>query len=339
MSSSHPLEPVPESGHSAAPPGRFRRRWLRRPGPWIAGLCVLVVLFYAAEGYVNTAPLIGENPRWRGMNRGPADYGLASETVAFSSTDGIALKAWWLPAAGSARANIIIAHGIDHTRQVMLPRAAFLVHAGYNVLALDLRGHGESAAQYSSPGYLEARDVLGAIQYVRSRGRHEPIVLMGVSLGAATSLLAAAQSSEVAAVVADGAYPSGKAVFENINSHFAQSSKVNPLLRAVFLINNLPGVPRAAALVYYLRTGVNLGSDLISVLPAASRLQIPVLLISGGHDWIVPTAQARQIFDVLPTVHKSLVVVPNANHDTTYTTAPMLYEKAVLSFLDANLPK
>jgi uncharacterized protein len=79
----------------------------------------------------------------------------------------------------------------------MLPRAAFLVHAGYNVLVLDLRGHGESAAQYASPGYLESRDVLGAIHYVRDRGEHAPIALLGLSYGAAAVVLAAAQSKDV----------------------------------------------------------------------------------------------------------------------------------------------
>jgi pimeloyl-ACP methyl ester carboxylesterase len=62
-----------------------------------------------------------------------------------------------------------------------------------------------------------------------------------------------------------------------------------------------------------------------------------VLLVSGERDWIVPTEQVRRILAVLPTERKSLVVIPNAVHDTTYSAAPTLYENAVLTFLDNNL--
>jgi pimeloyl-ACP methyl ester carboxylesterase len=299
-------------------------------------LTAVLLLFYGIAGYLCSASLIGENPRWRGMNRGPWDFGLKSETVSLRSTDGILLKAWWLPADGEAWANIIIAHGVDHTRQVMLPRASFLVHGGYNVLALDLRGHGESAAQYASPGYLEARDILGAVRYLHSRGETRPIVLLGVSYGAVASLLAAAQCQEIAAVIADGAYPTGKDVFENINRHFVHDSGTKLWLRTLFLIASSPGIPRAAALVYYARTGIYLTSDFVSVLPSASRIRIPVLLISGERDWIVPTGQMRTILAALPTQRKSLVVIPNAYHDTTFSADPAVYKEAVLNFLDRN---
>ncbi len=311
---------------------------LRRVLRWAALLGAAVVFFYAVIGYVSTSPLIGENPRWRGINRGPADFGLKGETVSLQSTDRIALKAWWLPADGNARGTVIIAHGVDHTRQVMLPRSMFLVHGGYNVLALDLRGHGESAAQYVSGGYLEARDVLGAIRYVRSRGEHGPIALLGVSMGAAASLLAAANSSDVVAVVLDGPFPSGAAVFSNIDRHFVHDAKTPIWLRAAFEVGRLPGIPTAVALVFYLRTGVYLGTDLVNVLPAAAQVRIPVLLISGDKDWIVPTVQARQVQAALAGT-SSLLIIPGAEHDTTFATAPDLYGKTVLSFLNSNLGK
>ncbi len=283
--------------------------------------------------------MIGENSRWRGMNRGPQDFGLKGEVVSFRSQDGISLKAWWLPAQGTPQGNIIIAHGIDHTRQVMLPRASFLVRGGYNVLAVDLRGHGESVAQYASPGYLEARDILGAVQYIRARGEHEPLGVLGVSYGAVAALLAAAQSREISAVIADGAFPTGKDVFDNINRYFVHDRGSKLWLRALFLIASCPGVPRAVTLVYYARTGIYLGPELVSVLPSASQIRIPVLMISGERDWIVPTEQVRRILAALPTERKSLVVIPNAVHDTTYSAAPTLYKNTVLTFLDNNLAK
>jgi hypothetical protein len=105
----------------------FNRQWrISRPSrPTLAAFAALVVLFYAVAGYLGSADMFGDHPRWRGMNRGPADFGLRSETVSFDSKDGIPLKAWWLPSSGTPRGAVIVAHGIDHTRQVMLPRAAF----------------------------------------------------------------------------------------------------------------------------------------------------------------------------------------------------------------------
>jgi pimeloyl-ACP methyl ester carboxylesterase len=107
----------------------------------------------------------------------------------------------------------------------------------------------------------------------------------------------------------------------------------------MFVTASFPGVVRAVVLAYYLRTGVYLGPDFVSVLPAASRIACPVLLISGERDWIVPPADARSILAALPGHRKSLVTIPNASHDTTYDSAPTLYRGAVMTFLDTALTK
>src|SRR5271165_1746916 len=170
--------PVAELITKPASVPRPDRNRIASPARWAAVMLGGLLLFYGTMGYFATASYIGENPRWRGMNRGPQDFGLTAETVSFPSQDGLQLKAWWLPAKDNPRANIIVVHGVDHTRQVMLPRARFLVRGGYNVLAVDLRGHGESAAKYASPGYLEARDVLGAVHYIRTRGEQGAIAVL-----------------------------------------------------------------------------------------------------------------------------------------------------------------
>ncbi len=110
---------------------------------------------------------------------------------------------------------------------------------------VDLRGHGESTAQYVSPGYLEARDVLGGVDYVRQRAERGPVVVLGVSYGAAAALLAA-QSEAIAAVIADGVYPSGRHVLQNIRQHYLEDRKTRPSLRALFLLTRVPGVARQA---------------------------------------------------------------------------------------------
>jgi pimeloyl-ACP methyl ester carboxylesterase len=305
--------------------------------PCLGTTATVVVLFYAIAGYLGSANMFGDHPRWRGMTRGPSDFGLRSESVSFDSTDGIPLKAWWLPASDTPRGAVIIAHGIDHTRQVMLPRAAFLVRGGFDVLTMDLRGHGESSGSIVSPGLLEARDILGAVRFIRTRGNNEPVALLGVSYGAVASVIAATESPEIAAVISDSAFLTGKDVSDDISQHYLHDSRTNFWVRALLLASSLPGVARATMLTYYLRSGIYLGPELLSLIPFASRVHIPTLIISGGRDWIVPTDKARQILSAIPDNRKEFLVIPDAAHDTAYSAAPTLYASGVLSFLERSI--
>ncbi len=327
------LNGSPANDRPLVPRKRVVRRWRLLVVP-----IGLVVLFYGVVGYFGSSEMIGDHPRWRGLNKGPQDFGLLGETVSFRSTDGIPLTAWWLPAQGTPRATVIIAHGIDHTRQVMLKRAVFLVHGGYNVLSLDLRGHGESGGRVVSTGMLERLDLFGAIEYVRSRGERGPIALLGVSYGAVACLMAAAESPEIGAVVSDGAFLSGIDVSERINRYYAHDPGTNRVVRAMYAAGSLPGVARAIVLTYYLRTGVFPGWEFGSVLPVVSRIKCPVLIVSGERDFVAPTANARRILDALPGERKQMITIPNAMHDTTYDSDPVLYQEAVLSFLDSSFP-
>ncbi len=310
----------------------------RRRAWWGLAAAGLVIVLYGGIGFAVTTFVIGNHARWRESGRIPADVGLAGDTVSLRATDGTAVKAWWIPAVGVPRGTVVIAHGVDHTREVMLPRAAFLARGGYHVLVLDLRGHGASEGEVVSPGVLESRDVLAGARYARLRAPRLGVAALGISYGAVASLRAAARPGALDAVIADGAFMSTAVVYRNIVHWFVHGRRSPPWLRAASACAALPGIVPAISLVYYARTGVWLGLDFGSLEDVAPRVRAPVLLVSGGGDWLVPTADARRLQAALASARTSLVVIPGAAHDGTYDTAPALYRTSVLSFLATALP-
>jgi hypothetical protein len=123
----------------------------KRPRFWILS-ATAVILFYAAAAYYGSSRAIGEHPQWRKFVAVPADFGLTAEVLSFDSPDGVPLKGWWLPAKGTARADVVLAHGQDANRSHMLARANFLVRNQYSVFDIDLRAHGESGGAISHRG-------------------------------------------------------------------------------------------------------------------------------------------------------------------------------------------
>lgn len=123
----------------------------------------------------------------------PSEAGLAYEDVFFPSEDGVPLEGWFIPRAGSNK--IVIANHprwfnrsglpshLEPWKQFagatgndfevnFVPDYKILHDAGYNVLAYDMRNFGHSGASNAgvfSVGRYESRDVIGSLQYVRSR--------------------------------------------------------------------------------------------------------------------------------------------------------------------------
>ena len=304
----------------------------RRPRFWICSASA-VILFYAAAGYYGSSQAIGEHPQWRKFVAVPADFSLTAEVLSFDSLDGVPLKGWWLPAQGTARADIVLAHGRDANRSHMLPRAAFLVRNQYSVFDIDLRAHGESGGRYISPGYLEAFDVLAAIRHLRQRGERAPVGVLGHSYGAVAALRAAAESSDVSAVISDGGFVSAMDVLQNVTRHYRLDPKTPLWAKTLLVISELPGLQSAMHVAFYLRTGQYFSAGMLTVLPALSRLHQPVLFISGEQDFIAPSDDARRMFAATPATQKSLLILTGAGHNDIHRAARAEYERAVLNFL------
>ncbi len=114
--------------------------------------------------------------------------------------DGIELATRRWSVSGDARAIVVLAHGLtankDEPRLVAL--AAELQGRGFEVIAYDSRGHGQSGGQCTL-GDLERHDVAAVVAWARNRNRR--VVLVGASMGAVAVLSYASTANDLAGVV------------------------------------------------------------------------------------------------------------------------------------------
>jgi pimeloyl-ACP methyl ester carboxylesterase len=173
----------------------------------VPALVVLVVVaFVGVSAYLGYSMTRVERVPVTGS---PAEYGLAYEDISFQSLyKDLTLYGWFLPVEGSGRV-VIMEHGNGQNRNDsgigMLDITAGLVGHGFNVLMFDLHGFGESEGNTVSGGYYEKDDLKGAVAYVQGRG-FDSVGVLGFSMGAVSSLLAAAEDKGINAVVADSSY-------------------------------------------------------------------------------------------------------------------------------------
>jgi dipeptidyl aminopeptidase/acylaminoacyl peptidase len=249
------------------------------------------------------------------------------EAVAIPAPDGVTLRGWFGYRARTAPV-ILFGHGYPATREQMVPYAAFLYAAGYNVLLLDWRAWGESGGDATTFGLRESADVRATLDYLETRpdldhpGHYGGL---GVSLGAGLLLLAAAHDHRLAAVVCDSIYPSVTPMFTQWNSI---GLRIWPY-RLVFA----PTAEPAANLLLEGRL-----ADLQPLAQAAAVSPSALLLVHAEHDGngLTPLAGAQQIF-AAAREPKELWVSPLGNHAGVLSANPVAYQRVVTAFFAKHL--
>src|ERR1700737_3884781 len=313
----------------------------------VTGLMILAGLL--TLGYVGISSYIAEQLVYEAPKpivKTPASLGLGFANVSFPSrNDHITLKGWFIPGVLpdgrlTVDRTIVVVHGTRTNREDpgahLLELTAALARNGFGVLSFDMRGMGESPAAPLSMGNLEQRDVLGAVDFLRSGrlpfpelGRPRMIGGLGVSMGAASLLRAAAGEPAIQAVVSDSAYAEIVPILER------EIAK-----RSVPPIGRIPGVLAPSALVL---AQLLYGVDFFAARPVAPVAGIaprPLLLIHGTADDYVPiinfyalNAAAKSA----PGAHVTTWIWPNARHPQASNKTGTEYVTRVVAFFDAAL--
>lgn len=285
----------------------------------IALFLLLIIAFGLYIPYLKAYNLV--HPARVPFKRFPADVGISHyENVQFVTSDGLTLKGWYMPPQNGTI--VIFVHGLGSDRNDLLDEAGLVVKHGYGALMFDLRANGESEGNVSTLGYTERRDVRAAIDFAHAKaGPNVPLVLFGHSMGAGTALLAAAEISEVRAVIVESAFTT---LEDNINE-------------GVRTLTGLPPFPFAPLIIFFGQREA--GVDIRAVRPidiVASIRPRPILFIHGEKDATIPIRNAHELFAAAKEP-KQLYILPNVGHGGFLQAEPKVFPKTVLTFLETSL--
>ena len=189
---------------------------------------------------------------------------------------------------------------------------------GHNAFIVDQRGAGKSQGRVISFGANEKKDCHTWLEFIGQAFPNNPVILTGISMGAATVLLAAGQElpKQVVAVLADCGYSSAEAIIKDV----IRGMKLPPKLAYPFV--------RLGALLF---AGFDPDSD--SPIEAMARCKKPVIFYHGEADDFVPCDMSRRNFEAC-AAPKKLVTIPGAGHGLAYLVDPDRYLETLQSFTE-----
>jgi len=226
----------------------------------------------------------------------PADYGLEAEELRVTAADGVGLHGWWIKGRGETA--LVWYHGNAGNISHRLENARELVERfGLDIFLVDYRGYGLSEGAPSEPGLYA--DGLAVYDEARAKGfAPGAIVLFGRSLGASVAV-EVALAREARAIILETPFRSLPAM---AREHY-------------------PFVP-----TFLIRTRY----DSEAKIP---RLRVPVLVLHGDRDEIVPLSHAQRLFDLAPEP-KRFFLIRGAGHNDTYVAGGDAYFDAWREFLE-----
>lgn len=195
--------------------------------------------------------------------------------------------------------------------------AEYLHTTDCDVLYVEQRGQGNSGGEYMGFGMIERYDCLNWLNWLTENTESLPIYLMGISMGAATVLMAAGLNlpNRVHGIIADCGFTSAKEIFRHVAKttlHFPYSTKENE-------IENL------------CKEKINFGAGDYSTIDAMKQNKTPTLFIHGTDDTFVPISMTYENYKAC-VAPKMLFVCPGAGHGCSYLVDKDGYEAVVNEF-------
>ena len=215
---------------------------------------------------------------------------------------------------GEAKKWIVFVHGYTASHSFMAPHLAMFHRLGYNLLAVDLRSHGESEGVYASYGYHEKHDIVDWVDWLRTHETVDEVGLHGVSMGAAT-IIQAGPLTDVDFLIAECPFDDMRQLMRH---------QLNNLHR-------LPGDLLLPGINYFLWSRAGFLMHQVSPKRSLAETSAPVLFVHGTRDDFVPTWMSIEMNAL--NRRNELALIHDAEHTNCILKDRDAYEAAVTNFL------
>lgn len=254
-----------------------------------------------------------------GYSDTPKNNGLDYSSFAVTTEDNETIQGWYIPVE-FPKAFVILVHGRllkEGGRAMMIDHAKYLHTNGYAAILFDMRGVGESSGNTITLGVKEWRDVVAIYEYVKKMKevKNKKIGFLGISMGAATALIAAGKEKIGDFVVASVPYAS----FLNIFAMQVKNEKLFPVWIFQYIL--------------YLAALIELGPFYFLYNPIflIHNIVAPIFLISGRKDTMVNPKDAWRLYKAANKPKEFWEA--DAPHNI-HGTLKEEFETKVLEFLD-----
>jgi len=243
------------------------------------------------------------------------------ETIEMTSFDGLTLKGYYLEAEKPTNRTVIFAHGyLGHAFDMGLFGEYYYEMLGFNMFTPDLRGHGKSGGDYIGFGWHDRLDLIDWVNLIIDRqGPESEIVLHGLSMGAATVLMASGEElpEQVKTIIADSPYSS-------VYDLFSYQMK---------RMYHLPDKPILPTLSMLTQLWADYSLTEASALAQVEKATVPILFMTGEADTFVPTEMANEIYEQTKS-EKEFYSFPGANHGESIVLYRDEYLENMTSFIE-----
>lgn len=256
-------------------------------------------------------------------------FGLNADTIEWfnvnrkqkeiTSSDGLKLIGSYFENENNDHRYAVVCHGYSGRGRQMVGFAQEFLKRNFAVLCPDSRAHGMSAGTVIGMGEFEQHDLILWINEIIKQDPEAEIVLMGVSMGAATVLMTSGLEElpeNVKVIVSDCAYTSA---YDEFRSQITDIMHLPP-----FPLVNIAGM------FSELRDGCNFKET--SPLDAVKKSKTPTLFIHGDADAFVPYPMMDELYNAAACEKEKLSVKDGA-HGNSAGTDPELYWSTVENFV------